>query len=180
MKQRNQYRNENLFKLFLDAEFEYEQTIERLYKEIREFENMHELLFNEFDRITEICGYSLDQIIPTKLNNATKSNFSRVFYGYIREQYTNQKDINIPMDIINAIIGFYPITIYNVENETSDSSDLSDYNLDYNEQNQQVTVEETHVYEDNEKYRIQLKCFTEICIRNYWMQRLNIKRKLRY
>ena len=107
----------NQFQKLLDAEFEYENKIEAMNNEIDELKanKSNQSLFDDMDKIQQICGYFLDQLIPTKLNNTAKSQFGRVFYGYLRKQYKNKQDTIIPMDIINTIIEYYPIVIYDIE-----------------------------------------------------------------
>eukprot|EP01084_Bolivina_argentea_P042121 77704_1 len=108
--------NNRMFQTLLDAEFEYEEEIERLYKEKGTLEeNMASYkaeIRNDFVILDILCKYSIRELIPKQLNESTKSQFKMLFCGYMRTNYENQ----VFVDIVDTIVSFYPIINCSVSN----------------------------------------------------------------
>ena len=71
-------------------------------------------LETEMEIVKEMCGYAINELIPSKLNEHNKDRFFRVFHGYTRERYDDQ----IPKDIIESIVEFYPVICGNQINQS--------------------------------------------------------------
>ena len=98
----------NMFQKLLDAEFEYEEEIERLHLQIESIrEEIETEYMTQLSTVKLLCGYSINQLIPKKLNNMAKSKYMRIFHGYVRLNCDKQ----IPFDIIETIASFYPISM---------------------------------------------------------------------
>ena len=61
--------------------------------------------FDDISRIETLCGLSLQQMIPHKLDTKTKNKFLVLSSGFIRSHYKPQ----IPKMIVNIIVSFYPL-----------------------------------------------------------------------
>ena len=94
-----------MYKRRIDMEDQYVAEIEELSGKLEKIQDENQYLFDEIEIIQQLFGYSIYQIIPTKLNDTIKSKFNRVFYGFIRYQCKNE---DIPSDIIYCIVTFYP------------------------------------------------------------------------
>ena len=72
-------------------------------------------LQTEMEMVKEMCGYTINELIPSKLNELNKDRFLRVFHGYTRERFDGQ----FPTDIIESIVNFYPVISQNETNQNA-------------------------------------------------------------
>ena len=92
----------------------YRQQIKQLNqqnKKLKKTVTTHNKFLRDSLTIKQVCGHSMAEIIPRKLDNETKQKFMRVFHGYIRQK-TNFDLEQLPSryrdDIIAQIAYWYP------------------------------------------------------------------------
>ena len=71
------------------------------------------LTYKEMERVKDLCGFTINQLIPARLNKYNKDKFMRLFCGYIRGNYENL----VPDDIMDSIVSFYAIISHDTVDE---------------------------------------------------------------